>query len=90
MKPGDIAKVVGLKRHPERNGTYVHILRELSPTAVPEGDDPRPVPADRYGFEFMSDGVNGYIRPENLEHQVGLNFRSVCIHLFGEEDPPWI
>lgn len=82
---GDFAEVVGLVNSPELNGEYVEITREAVYEAL-KTESGEMVDGYWYGIVGVANrDIIGGMRPQNLKP---IDRRSVCLHLFGEEDYP--
>lgn len=83
---GDFAEVVGLENDTWLNGRFVEIVVDGVHKEAPTADGP--LLGLWYGVRVVNDhAISGHLRPENMQP---VDRRSVCLHLFGEEDyPSW-
>lgn len=91
MNIGDICSVVGLKKAPEFNGSYVEILKEEERRPMPTENGP--VYGDWYGVGWIGRDRTGYLQASNLELYVaatepnyGAMHRAIRIHLTGSAE----
>jgi hypothetical protein len=81
---GDFAEVVGLENDTHLNGRFVEIVVDGVHMEVPTSEGL--LLGLWYGVLVVNDHrISGHLRPENMRP---VDRRSVCLHLFGDEDYP--